>query len=65
MGSHSMSNGAYMPPENLPDGKDPVALLDAYVQAEGWFNGSESAKQMRAWEKRRDKLRAMILERMK
>lgn len=54
-----------MPPEKMPDGKDRVALLDAYVQAEGWANGAESAKQMRAWEQRRDQLRATILDRMK
>lgn len=57
-------NDTTMPPDQVPDGSDPAALLDAYVQAENWADGAFTAKQMRAWEKRRDKLRALVLERM-
>jgi hypothetical protein len=58
-----MGDEAYMPGP-LDSSLKGEELLDAYVHAEGWYEGSCSAKQDRAWGKRRDELRAMILERL-
>lgn len=54
-----------MPPQALPSGDDAEELLDAYMLAVAWADGSYTSKQMQAWEKRSEELRAMILERMK
>lgn len=54
-----------MPPDKMPNSLDAAELLDAYVAAEGWVNGATSTKQMRAWEKRRDYLKAQVLNLMR
>lgn len=53
-----------MPPDKMPNGNDAAELLDAYVTAEAWSNGFTTTKQMKAWEKRRDLLKAQILKLM-
>lgn len=54
-----------MPPDKMPNSLDAAELLDAYVAAEGWANGATTTKQMKAWEKRRDYLKAQVLNLMR
>jgi hypothetical protein len=50
-----------MPPSSLPEATNPEEILDAYVMAEGWVEGSTTVKQGKAWEKRRKILRNQII----
>lgn len=53
-----------MPPDKMPNSLNAAELLESYVVAEGWVNGASTTKQMRAWEKRRDFLKAQVLNLM-